>query len=82
MSGSLVDLILLALIVMFALNGYRQGFLVGALSFCGFFGGALIGLQLAPLIVELFSGELTRVLVSLLTVFGVAMIGQTIAAWA
>ena len=32
----MVDLILIALIVMFALNGYRQGFLVGALSFVGF----------------------------------------------
>ena len=50
--GSVVDLILIALIIMFALNGYRQGFLVGALSFVGFFGGALVGLQLAPLIVE------------------------------
>ena len=27
----MVDLILIALIIMFALNGYRQGFLVGAL---------------------------------------------------
>ena len=47
--GSVVDLVLIALIIMFAVNGYRQGFLVGALSFCGFFGGALVGLQLAPL---------------------------------
>jgi hypothetical protein len=37
-SGSLVDLVLIVLIVMFAVNGYRQGFMIGALSFLGFFG--------------------------------------------
>src|SRR4051812_37810776 len=68
--GSVVDLILLGLIIMFGLNGYRQGFLVGALSFFGFFGGALVGLQLAPLVVERLDQAVTRVIVSLLAVFG------------
>jgi S1-C subfamily serine protease len=81
-SGIVVDLILIALIIMFALNGYRQGFLVGALSFFGFFGGALLGLQLAPIIVERMDSALTRVVVSLALVFGLALAGQTIAAWA
>jgi S1-C subfamily serine protease len=80
--GSVVDLILIALIIMFALNGYRQGFLVGALSFFGFFGGALIGLQLAPIIVERMDSPLARVIVSLACVFGLALGGQTLAAWA
>jgi S1-C subfamily serine protease len=79
--GSLVDLILLALIVLFGINGYRQGFVVGALSFVGFFGGALIGLQLAPLIVEGMSDPLVKVLVSVGLVFGIALLGQTLAAW-
>lgn len=82
MFGSLVDLVLIALIIMFALNGYRQGFLVGALSFFGFFGGALVGLQLAPLLVARVDGDLSRVMLSLVAVFGLALIGQTIAAWA
>ncbi len=80
--GSLVDLILIALIIMFALNGYRQGFLVGALSFVGFFGGALVGLQVAPLFVSHVDSPVTRVLISLGSVFGLALIGQTAAAWA
>ncbi|HLT10977.1 MAG TPA: MarP family serine protease [Micromonosporaceae bacterium] len=82
MLGSLVDLILIALIIMFAVNGYRQGFLVGALSFIGFFGGALVGLQVAPFIVERLDSPLARVLVSLLAVFGLALLGQSVAAWA
>jgi S1-C subfamily serine protease len=81
-SGSVVDLILIALIIMFAINGYRQGFLVGSLSFCGFFGGALIGLQLAPLVVGSMSGPFARVLVSLALVFGLALLLQAAAAWA
>jgi S1-C subfamily serine protease len=80
--GSVVDLILLVLIIMFAVNGYRQGFLVGALSFVGFFGGALVGLQLAPLVVAPMSNPWARILVSLLAVFGLALGGQAIAAWA
>jgi S1-C subfamily serine protease len=82
MFGSVVDLLLVMLIVLFAINGYRQGFLVGALSFVGFFGGALIGLQLAPLIVDRFNQPLGRVVVSLVIVFGIALGGQALAAWA
>jgi S1-C subfamily serine protease len=80
--GSVVDLILIVLIIMFAVNGYRQGFLVGALSFVGFFGGALVGLQLAPLVVAPMSDPWARIVVSLLAVFGLALGGQAIAAWA
>jgi hypothetical protein len=80
--GSVVDLVLIALIVVFAVNGYRQGFLIGALSFCGFFGGALVGLQLAPWLVESMTSAFVRVLVSLSLVFGLALLGQSAAAWA
>jgi S1-C subfamily serine protease len=79
-SGSVVDLLLLAMIVVFAVNGYRQGFLIGALSFVGFFGGALLGLQLAPLVVSHLDSEYARIIVSLGAVL--ALLGQTIAAWA
>jgi S1-C subfamily serine protease len=80
--GSVVDLILIVLIIMFAVNGYRQGFLVGALSFVGFFGGALVGLQLAPLVVEHVDSAFMRIAISLAAVFGLAVGGQALAAWA
>src|SRR5262245_1783560 len=67
---------------MFAVNGYRQGFLIGALSFCGFFGGALVGLQIAPWIVDTLDSAIARVMVSLLAVFGLALAGQAAAGWA
>ena len=80
--GSVVDLILIVLIIMFAVNGYRQGFVVGALRFVGFFGGALVGLQLAPLVVEHVDSAFMRVAISLAAVFGLAVGGQALAAWA
>jgi S1-C subfamily serine protease len=77
--GTLVDLALIALMLVFALNGYRQGFVIGLLSFVGFFGGALIGLQIGPLIAENFTDDPIRVLVSLGAVFGLAGAGQAVA---
>ncbi|MBY8875449.1 MarP family serine protease [Micromonospora sp. PLK6-60] len=78
---SAVDLVLLLLMLVFAISGYRQGFVIGALSFSGFFLGALLGLQVGPLIARQFADTGTRVLVSLVAVFGLAVIGQALAGW-
>ena len=48
MRGDLLDLILLCAAALFALSGYRQGFVVGLLSFVVFLGGGVIGANLAP----------------------------------
>jgi S1-C subfamily serine protease len=76
-----VDLILLALMLLFAVSGYRQGFVVGAMSFAGFFGGALLGLQIGPLLARQVSSDGTRVVVALVSVFGLAVLGQALAGW-
>lgn len=77
MHGSFIDVLIVLLILMFGINGYRQGFVVGALSFLGFFGGSLVGLQLSPLLARQFTGDLVRVVVALSVVFGLAVICQT-----
>ena len=77
----MLDLVLILLMIVFAINGYRQGFVVGLLSFIGFFGGAAIGLQLGPLIGGLFHSESARVIVTLIVVFGIALAGQGLANW-
>src|SRR5260370_20299866 len=46
--GDLLDLILIVLIIAFGVAGYRQGFIIGILSFVGFIGGGAIGGNLAP----------------------------------
>lgn len=79
MDGSLLDLALLVGIVGFAVSGYRQGFVVGALSFVGFFGGALFGVQLAPVIANQFGSKTGQVAAALAVAFGCALIGQVLA---
>jgi S1-C subfamily serine protease len=78
---SAVDVILILLMLVFAISGYRQGFVIGLLSFAGFFAGALIGLQLGPLLAQRFADGATRVGVSLVTIFGLAVLGQALAGW-
>ncbi len=79
MYGSLVDVVLIGLVIVFAVNGYRQGFVIGLLSFVGFFGGAAIGLQLGPYFANNFNEGASRVFVSLLTVLALAIGGQAVA---
>ena len=45
-----IDWVIVAFIVLLALYGYMQGFIVGALSLAGFAIGAFIGTRVAPLI--------------------------------
>jgi S1-C subfamily serine protease len=77
----MVDVVLILLMLVFAISGYRQGFVVGAMSFAGFFSGALIGLQIGPLIGQQFADEALRVVVSLVAIFGLAVLGQALAGW-
>src|SRR5690606_11623464 len=78
---SLVDVVIVALMLLFAISGYRQGFVVGVLSFAGFFVGALLGLQLGPLLVRQLDNDGQRVGVSLVAVSGLAVLRQVLAGW-
>ena len=78
--GDLLDLILIVLIVAFAVAGYRQGFIIGVLSFAGFIGGGAIGAVFGPRIARsLVSGLAQQALVAIIVVFVAAMIGQLLA---
>jgi S1-C subfamily serine protease len=76
-----VDGVLILLMLIFAISGYRQGFVIGALSFGGFFSGVLIGLQVGPLIADRFTDSTARLVVSLVAIFALAVLGQTLAGW-
>jgi len=76
----LLDLILIALAAAFAVAGYRQGFIVGILSFAGFLGGAAVGASFAPSLARsLVQGSAQQALVAIVAVFVAAMIGQLLA---
>ncbi|HLV59315.1 MAG TPA: MarP family serine protease [Natronosporangium sp.] len=76
-----LDPLLVALMLLFAAGGYRQGFLVGAFSFTGFISGALLGLHVGPAAADRLQDPGGRVLVALLLVFGLAVLGQALAGW-
>lgn len=77
----MVDVVLIALMLIFAISGYRQGFLIGVLSFAGFFVGALLGLQIGPLVADRFTAPTLRIVVALIAVFGLAILGQALTGW-
>ena len=76
-----LDLALLVAVLGYAYGGYRNGALVGGLSFAGFFGGAAAGAQLAkPLGNRLAAGG-TQVPVAIVCVLFFAFLGQLLAVW-
>jgi S1-C subfamily serine protease len=78
---SVIDLLILLLAVLFAVSGYRQGFVVSALSFVGFLGGAALGLQVAsPVATRLVAGS-GQVVVAVVVVVFCAMVGQFGGVW-
>ena len=78
MNGDLLDIVLVLLAVAFGVSGYRQGFIIGALSFAGFLTGGILGAIYAPEIVRWIVGGGGRAsaLVALVFVFTAAVVGQ------
>lgn len=79
MSGDLLDLILIALAAAFAVAGYRQGFIIGVMSFAGFTGGAVIGIYFAPgLAVAVTANQGAQAVLAIIVVFAAAIVGMLI----
>jgi S1-C subfamily serine protease len=78
--GDLLDLALVVIAVVFAISGYRQGFIVGSLSFVGFVGGAVLGAQFGPAISRaLVGGQTQQDVVAVVLLVSFAIIGQFVA---
>lgn len=74
---NLVDWLMVGAIVVFALVGWRQGFVAGALSFLGFLGGGLLAVLWLPDLVEgLVSSTGWRIAVVAFGVLVSAVVGQ------
>jgi S1-C subfamily serine protease len=78
--GDLLDLALIVIAIAFAVSGYRQGFIVGSLSFIGFVGGAVLGAQFGPDISRaLVGGSTQQDVVAVILLVSFAIIGQFLA---
>jgi S1-C subfamily serine protease len=76
---NVVDWVMIGAIIVFALVGWRQGFVTGALSFLGFLGGGLLAVLWLPEVVERFIGTQTaQVIVLAVGILASALIGQTL----
>ncbi len=78
--GDLLDIALIVIAAAFAVSGYRQGFIVGSLSFIGFVGGAVLGAEFGPAIARaLVSGQTQQDVVAVILLVSGAILGQFIA---
>jgi S1-C subfamily serine protease len=75
----LLDLILLAICLVFGLSGYRQGFVIGVLSFVGFIGGGALGAKYASSLHADIRIGVGPAMFGLLAVVLCAMLGQLLA---
>jgi S1-C subfamily serine protease len=77
---SVVDLVLIALALLFALSGFRQGLVVSATTILGYLAGAVLGAQLSGPVAERIDGSsVTRVFAALVVVLAGALLGQILA---
>lgn len=73
----MVDLLIVAFAVLFAINGYRHGLISSAFSFVGFLAGVVLGAQVAgPVAGAISDDAVVRVVISLIIVFTLAGLGQ------
>lgn len=78
---SLLDWVLIALVLAFAVIGWVQGFVVGLLSLVGLVGGAVAGLIFAPRLLAPLEPGLGTALLAILLVVLAAAVGQWALSW-
>jgi S1-C subfamily serine protease len=78
---NILDIVIVLAAIAYGIGGFRNGAVVGLFSMVGFFGGAIIGAQLAePLGSRLADGR-AQIPVAIICVLFVAMIGQLLGVW-
>lgn len=75
-----LDVVLIIAIVMYALSGYQQGFIVGSASTIGLLTGGFLGAQLTPMLLDGFDESLSVSVAALLIVLALAFGGQALGA--
>ncbi|MEV2279271.1 MarP family serine protease [Nocardiopsis sp. NPDC049922] len=73
----MLDVVLIVLLLLFAVTGYRQGFIVGVFSFSGFIGGGVLAALTTPSHIQEWVADPGRqALVAIAVVFLAAALGQ------
>lgn len=77
-----VDVLVVVLALIAAISGARQGMVAAVASLSGVLLGAILGMRLAPILVERFSSSTTRVALTVAILVLLVAIGETIGVWA
>lgn len=75
---NVVDAVLIIGMLVFAVTGWKRGFVYGLLSLIGFLAGAAVGLWLAPRVVGSWQPGIGTAVVALVIVFLAAGLGQVL----
>lgn len=78
---NVLDWLLVIFAVIYALSGYRQGFIVGASSTIGLLVGGALGVLFVPRLFDRFSASIEVSIAAVITVLACAMLGQAVAAY-
>ena len=76
-----VDVLVLVLALLAAVSGAFQGVIIALPSLVGVILGAIAGIQLAPLVVELFGNPAAKVAFAVATVVFLVALGETLGVW-
>ena len=74
----ILDILLLLVVAAFAVSGYRQGFVVGVVSFAGFLGGLALGFVIVPAFLDRSASSLLASVIALCAVLALAVVGQVL----
>lgn len=77
-----VDLLVIVLALIAAVSGARQGMVTAIASLSGVLLGAIVGVRIAPVLVERFSSATTRVVFTVAILILLVALGETIGVWA
>ncbi len=77
-----VDLLVVLLALLGAASGARNGLVTASLSFVGVFAGAVVGLRLAPLLIERLDSSAAKIGFGVGIVVLLVALGETLGMWA
>jgi S1-C subfamily serine protease len=76
-----VDVLVVVLALLAAISGARQGVVIALPALVGVVGGAILGIRVAPLIIDLFANPAAKVAFAVATVVFLVALGETLGVW-
>jgi len=78
---NILDVVIILAAIAYGIGGFRNGAVVGLFSMIGFFGGAILGAQLAEPLGSRVADGRAQIPVAIVCVLFTAMIGQLLGVW-